>query len=92
LYKKVANVDAMIGFLAEDRPAGTHISKTLAVVMAAEFVRKRDGELELNELQVLILLCGSVCVFGTFLFLMHRRRASDAGLAIWAEAPTRLVK
>ncbi|KAJ3324681.1 hypothetical protein HDU76_013355 [Blyttiomyces sp. JEL0837] len=44
LYKKVANVDPMIGFLAEDRPAGTHISKTLATVMAAEFVRKRDGD------------------------------------------------
>ncbi|KAJ3316296.1 hypothetical protein HDU76_001910 [Blyttiomyces sp. JEL0837] len=44
LYKKVVDVDAIIGFLAEDRTKSQHLGKTLSVVMAAEFQRKRDGD------------------------------------------------
>ncbi|KAJ3313917.1 hypothetical protein HDU76_002529 [Blyttiomyces sp. JEL0837] len=44
LYGKVSKIDAIIGMLAEDLPAGAHVGKTLGKVLLQEFVRKRDGD------------------------------------------------
>ncbi|RUS32696.1 heme peroxidase [Jimgerdemannia flammicorona] len=44
LYRKVNQVDGLIGLMAEDVPSGAYLAPTTVGIIRKEFIRKRDGD------------------------------------------------